>query len=373
MPGGRKRVHDAEEDDEDEMMRLLDEQQVAKRAKLTAVPPPLLVPVLQPPTTPGFVMLLKKSKMEKPDDARVGKIYSIVGQTTQTYLLCDTAGGKSFPWPRGFAVRERGDAPVALPLLPQGPQPLPVPTLQVLPPWWQGMDCTSDAGCNKMAQGTDTKCNGCSETRCLWIGKDCASTGCDKTAQGPDNKCHGCSETRGLWIGKDCAGTGCDMMATGPDNKCNGCSETRSPNYGTECPNLIDQRTRQPCAHGAAADGSACTACDPCGNTVQGNFKDCQPCSGRLTQRRTYDELPPKRKAEIDAQMASDARLRAARAPARAGRGTARASTKSTSRTVKRELSAAYGAMAEASSSAVAHVRKKAKSVGEFLGFGSIW
>ena len=28
MPGGRKRVHDAEEDDEDEMMRLLDEQQV---------------------------------------------------------------------------------------------------------------------------------------------------------------------------------------------------------------------------------------------------------------------------------------------------------------------------------------------------------
>ena len=315
------------------------------------------------PTTPGFVMLLKKSKMGKHDDARVGKRYSIVGQTQQTYLLYDTAG-MSFTWPRGFAVRERGDAPVGPPLLSQGLQPLslpplqvlqplplptlqvlqplPLPTLQGLPPWWRGMDCNSDAGCNKKATGADGKCHGCSKTRCLWIGTDCASTGCDK-------------------------------MATGADGECDGCSETRMPNYGTECPNLIDQRTRQPCAHGAAADGSACTACDPCGNTVQGNYKDCFPCSDRLVSRRTYDELPPKRKAEIDAQMASDARLRAARAPARAGRGTARASTKSTSRTVKRELSAAYGAMAEASSSAVAHVRKKAKSVGEFLGFGSIW
>ena len=340
-------------------------------------------------------MLLKKSKMGKPDAARVGKIYSIVGQTTQTYLLCDTAGGKSFSWPRGFTVRERGDAPVGLPLLPQGLQPQPLPTLQVLqppptlqvlpplpppslqvlPPWWRGMDCNSDAGCNKKATGADGKCNGCSETQCGGnYGKDCAGTGCNKKATGADGKCHGCSETRfGGNYGKDCAGTGCNKKATGADGKCNGCSETRMPNYGTECPNLVDQRTRKPCAHGAAADGSACTACDPCGNTVQGNHKDCFPCSGRLVSRRTYDELPPKRKAEIDAQMASDARLRAARAPARAGRGTARASTKSTSRTVKRELSAAYGAMAEASSSAVAHVRKKAKSVGEFLGFGSIW
>ena len=47
MPGGRKRVHDAEEDDEDEMMRL-QVKEAAKRAKLTAVPPPLLFPVLQP-------------------------------------------------------------------------------------------------------------------------------------------------------------------------------------------------------------------------------------------------------------------------------------------------------------------------------------
>ena len=96
------------------------------------------------PTTPAFVMLRKKSKMGKLDADRVGKRYSIVGQTTQTCLLCDTAG-KIFTWPRGFTDRERGDAPVGLPLLPQGLQPLPLPTLQVLQPtlqglpeWWRG-------------------------------------------------------------------------------------------------------------------------------------------------------------------------------------------------------------------------------------------
>jgi hypothetical protein len=235
-----------------------------------------------------------------------------------------------------------------------------------------GKDCAV-TGCHKKATGGDGKCNGCSETRMPNYGKDCAVTGCNKMATAADGKCNGCSETRGLWMGKDCAVTGCHKKATGADGKCNGCSETRMPNYGTECPNLVDQQTRKPCAHGAAADGSACTACDPCGNTVQANYKECFPCSDRLVSRRTYTELPAARRAEIDALMASDARLRAARAPARAGRGTARASTEPTSRTVKRELSAAYGAMAEASSSAVAHVRKKAKSVGEFLGFPSVW